>query len=124
MQQSTTEPGAFAGRSARNNCDGFGTARSPAPVISKTPSSLTAPKRFFTARTTRCEWCFSPSKYSTVSTMCSSAFGPARLPSFVTWPTRNVGMFCPFAAKSSCVADSRTWPMLPGADWNLSEKTV
>ena len=33
-------------------------------------------------------------------------------------------MFCPFAAKSSCVADSRTWPMLPGADWNFSEKTV
>ena len=34
----------------------------PVPVISKTPSSLTAPKRFLTARTTRCEWCFSPSK--------------------------------------------------------------
>ena len=33
-------------------------------------------------------------------------------------------MFCPFAANSSCVADSRTWPMLPGADWNFSEKTV
>ena len=33
-------------------------------------------------------------------------------------------MFCPFAAKSSCVAASRTWPMLPGADWNFSEKTV
>ena len=29
-------------------------ARSPAPVISNTPSSLTAPNRFFTARTTRC----------------------------------------------------------------------
>ena len=23
-------------------------------------------------------------------------------------------MFCPFGANSSCVADSRTWPMLPG----------
>ena len=33
-------------------------------------------------------------------------------------------MFWPFAAKSNCVAASRTWPMLPGADWNLSEKTV
>ena len=33
-------------------------------------------------------------------------------------------MFCPFAANSSCVAASRTWPMLPGADWNCSEKTV
>jgi hypothetical protein len=33
-------------------------------------------------------------------------------------------MFCPLAANSSCVADSRTWPMLPGADWNFSENTV
>ena len=33
-------------------------------------------------------------------------------------------MFCPFAANSSCVAASRTWPMLPGADWNFSENTV
>ena len=33
-------------------------------------------------------------------------------------------MFCPFAVNSSCVAASRTWPMLPGADWNLSENTV
>jgi hypothetical protein len=51
------------------------TPRRPRPVISKTPSSLTAPKRFLTARITRWAWCFSPSKYSTVSTMCSSAFG-------------------------------------------------
>ena len=41
---------------------GCGTACRPVPVISNTPSSLTAPKRFFTARTTRCAWCFSPSK--------------------------------------------------------------
>ena len=33
-------------------------------------------------------------------------------------------MFCPFAANRNCVAASRTWPMLPGADWNLIEKTV
>ena len=33
-------------------------------------------------------------------------------------------MFWPFAVNSSCVAASRTWPMLPGADWNFSEKTV
>ena len=32
-----------------------GTGRSPVPVISNTPSSLAAPNRFFTARTTRCE---------------------------------------------------------------------
>ena len=33
-------------------------------------------------------------------------------------------MFWPLAAKRNCVAASRTWPMLPGADWNFSEKTV
>ena len=49
------------------------------PVISNTPSSLAAPKRFLIARTMRCEWCRSPSKYSTVSTTCSRALGPARL---------------------------------------------
>ena len=31
MQHSTADPGALAGRSARNSCDGFGTARSPDP---------------------------------------------------------------------------------------------
>ena len=53
MEHSTAEPGVPAGRSARNSCDGLGTARRPLPVISNTPSSLTAPKRFLTARTTR-----------------------------------------------------------------------
>ena len=33
-------------------------------------------------------------------------------------------MFWPFAANRNCVAASRTWPMLPGADWNFSENTV
>ena len=33
-------------------------------------------------------------------------------------------MLCPFAVNRNCVAASRTWPMLPGADWNFSEKTV
>ena len=33
-------------------------------------------------------------------------------------------MFCPLAANRNCVAASRTWPIVPGADWNLSEKTV
>jgi hypothetical protein len=54
-QHSTADPGALTGRSARNIFDGLGTAWRPPAVISKTPSSLTAPKRFFTARTTRCE---------------------------------------------------------------------
>ena len=33
-------------------------------------------------------------------------------------------MFWPFAVNRNCVAASRTWPMLPGADWNFSENTV
>ena len=31
-------------------------------------------------------------------------------------------MFCPFAANSSCVADSRTWPMLPGRRLELQRE--
>ena len=31
-------------------------------------------------------------------------------------------MFCPFAANSSCVAASRTWPMLPGARLELERE--
>ena len=58
----TADPGEPAGRSARNSADGLGTGFSPAPVISNTPSSETAPKRFFTARTMRWCWRFSPSK--------------------------------------------------------------
>ena len=59
---------------------------SPRSVIANTPSSLTAPKRFLIARTRRKVECVSPSKYSTVSTMCSSTRGPASAPSLVTWP--------------------------------------
>ncbi len=39
-----------------NTSDGSGTPTSPAPVISNTPSSFVEPKRFFTARSTRCAW--------------------------------------------------------------------
>jgi ABC-type uncharacterized transport system permease subunit len=57
--------------------------------IANTPSSLTAPKRFLNARSTRNRLPASPSKYSTASTMCSSTRGPAMPPSLVTCPTRN-----------------------------------
>jgi hypothetical protein len=56
--------------------------------------------------------------------MCSSDFGPARLPSLVTWPMRKVVIPLPLATKRSWVATSRTWLMLPGAEANLDEKTV
>jgi len=51
--ETTTEPGASAGRSARKKPEGFGTSTSPLPAISKTPISFVEPKRFFTARRTR-----------------------------------------------------------------------
>ena len=56
--------------------------------------------------------------------MCSRDFGPAMLPSLVTWPIRKVVTPRPLARKRSCVATSRTWLMLPGAEGNREEKTV
>jgi hypothetical protein len=53
--ETTTEPGASRGRSARKNPDGFFTSTSPPSTISKTPISFVEPKRFFTARSTRYE---------------------------------------------------------------------
>ncbi len=74
-------------RCDRNSAEGLATPFRPRSVMANTPSSLTAPKRFLIARTRRkLEW-VSPSKYSTVSTMCSSTRGPASAPSLVTWPT-------------------------------------
>ena len=55
IEQIAARDGVPLARSERNSFDGLATGRRPVPVISKTPSSLTAPKRFFTARTTRCE---------------------------------------------------------------------
>ena len=53
----------------------------------KNASSPTEPKRFLVARTLRKRLDASLSKYSTVSTRCSSTRGPAMAPSLVTWPT-------------------------------------
>ena len=73
----TTDPGVCTSRSAKNNSDGFVTCANPAPVISNTPISSDGPNRFFTARKIR-NWCpRSPSKYNTVSTICSTTRGPA-----------------------------------------------
>jgi hypothetical protein len=62
MHAVTTDPATPCGRSCKNISDGFATGTSPSPVISKTPSSLAAPKRFLVARTMRWLWCRSPSK--------------------------------------------------------------
>ena len=59
---STHEPGTARGCCERKSADGFATPRRPFSVIAKTPSSFTAPKRFFAARTSRNAECGSPSK--------------------------------------------------------------
>src|SRR4029078_8646214 len=56
--------------------------------IAITRMSAVPPKRFFMARRMRYWWLRSPSKLSTVSTICSRTRGPAMVPSLVTWPTR------------------------------------
>ena len=92
--------------------------------MANTPISLTAPKRFLMARTSRKLECVSPSKYSTVSTMCSSTRGPASAPSLVTWPTSTMLVPPALAARVRCAAHSRTCATEPGAEVSWSEYTV
>jgi hypothetical protein len=99
---------------------GLATPFSPFSVIAKTPISLTAPKRFLTARTRRKLECVSPSKYRTVSTMCSITRGPASAPSLVTWPTRTTVVPLALAKRVSCAAHSRTCATEPGAEVRAS----
>jgi hypothetical protein len=96
----------------------------PRSVMANTPISLTAPKRFLMARTRRKVECVSPSKYSTVSTMCSSTRGPASAPSFVTWPTSTTAVPLVLAKRVRCAAHSRTCATEPGAEVSWSEYTV
>ena len=66
----------------------------------------------------------SPSKYSTVSTMCSSVLGPAIPPPLVTWPTTTTAVPLSLAKRMSWPEHSRTWPTLPGALSSDSVYTV
>ena len=70
---------------------GSATSRRPSAAISNTPTSSVEPKRFLLARSSRRPQKRSPSSVSTTSTRCSSVFGPASVPSLVTWPTRMTG---------------------------------
>ena len=47
--------------------------------------------------------------------MCSRTRGPARLPSFVTWPMTNAAMPSVFATRRISAAHSRTCDTEPGA---------
>ena len=71
---------------------GLLTPFSPFSVMANTPISLTAPKLFLMARTKRKLLWVSPSKYNTVSTICSNTRGPAKAPSLVTWPTKTMAV--------------------------------
>src|SRR5690625_6374528 len=84
--------------------------------MANTPSSLTAPKRFLKARIKRNEEWVSPSKYNTLSTICSRILGPAKLPSLVTWPINTRAIPVCFAKRVSCAAHSRTCDTEPGAE--------
>ncbi len=111
-------------RSARNSAEGLATSASPMSVISNTPISSVAPKRFFTPRRMR-NWCpRSPSKYSTASTMCSSTRGPAMAPSLVTCPTRTSEKPLDFAIRISSKLHARTCDTVPGALSMLSSHMV
>ena len=67
----------------------------------------------------------SPSRLRTASTRCSSVFGPASVPSLVTWPTRMTGdARRPWRAPSAAGRDSRTWPTLPAGPSSSSTVTV
>ena len=117
------EPAALIMRSARNASLGLVTSIMPPSRISNTPTSEVAPKRFFTERSKRYAWKRSPSRYSTVSTICSSTRGPAMAPSFVTWPTMNTVRPLDFASSRNCEAHSRTCETDPALE-SSSERYV
>ena len=121
---STQLPGTGSPCVDRKIALGLATPFRPFSVIAKTPISLTAPKRFLMARTRRKLLCVSPSKYSTVSTMCSSTRGPASVPSLVTWPTSTRLVPADLAWRVSCAAHSRTCATEPGAEVSCSEYSV
>ena len=126
----TTLPGTPAMRSPSSSGPGSGTARRPSSRISKMPTSPAGPKRCLTDVSTRRAWWRSPSKESTVSTRCSTARGPARSPSLVTWPTRRRGTPVDFAIRVRRSTQVRTWARLPagcpssGSETDCSESTT
>ena len=120
MEHAVTEPEACSGLPLNIYSEGFFTSFRPVSRISNTPISLVEPNLFFTPRSILYEACLSPSKYSTVSTICSSTLGPATTPSFVTCPTIKIDIARPFASCINVFVDSLTWLTLPGAELTSS----
>ena len=117
----TVVPDAGSSARSRKIAEGFFTSRMPLSVMAKTPSSLTAPNRFLLLRRVRKRESCSPSSKMEQSIMCSRTFGPARLPSLVTWPTKIRTTPDCLAYRVSCAAQSRTCDTLPGAEVMPSE---
>ncbi len=112
----TRLPGACSSVRDRKMALGFFTSLRPCSSMAKTPSSLTAPKRFFWPRRVRKRESAPPSSSSEASIMCSSTLGPARVPSLVTCPTSSSTVSLCLAKRVSAAADSRTWATPPGAE--------
>ena len=108
-------PGAGAPERARKIADGLRTSRRPCSPMWKNASSPTEPNRFLVARTLRKRLDASLSKYSTVSTRCSSTRGPAMAPSLVTWPTMTTLTPVLLAKRTSCAVHSLSCVMAPAA---------
>src|SRR3989338_8232017 len=88
----THDPTAASTFWLKNSSEWFSTSLIPASCISNMPASEIGPKRFLVVFKTLNKCCESPSKYKTVSTMCSKTLGPATVPSLVTCPTSITGI--------------------------------
>ena len=99
-------------------------SRSPLLLISNIPTSFVLPKRFLNPLRSLSSEFKSPSKYRTVSTICSSTLGPAIEPSFVICPIINIGISKLLANRISSKVIVLTCVTEPGADDVSSEYSV
>ena len=101
-------------RSSRKKAVGSSTMFMPVRSMRKTSISSEEPNRFLNTRMSLWDCFLSPSRESTVSTMCSRSLGPASAPSLVTCPTKRA--HTPRLRQYSMmrVATARTWFTLPG----------
>ncbi len=66
----------------------------------------------------------SPSIETTASTRCSSDLGPARLPSFVTWPMSRTGTPLAWRSAGARAPHSRTCDTVPAAEESAESRTA
>ena len=107
-------PDIFFCLSDKNKAEGFLISFSPSLNISKTPISFVGPNLFFILLKILYWRLLSPSKYKTVSTICSKTRGPAIEPSLVTCPIKIRIEFVFFAAIINSFVLALTWDTVPG----------